>query len=206
MNIFELTQEWLLIMDMIAEAEGEITEEIQLLIDKIEGDVAHKFMSMRYIIKSFEAKIAANEEEIARLEKNVVSSKKAIDRMKETMIAVLKVVGAQEISKTSGERTYKLKSVYGNYSTFPTVKLDVVDNIDILSNDEILIENKLVKKVITLEIEPSKEKELIGLYKDNITSNSTKLDKKELLAKLKDKTISETDDYKIDKSSYQIRM
>lgn len=206
MNIFELTQEWLLIMDMIAEAEGEVTEEIQLLIDKIEGDVAHKFMSMRYIIKSFEAKIAANEEEIARLEKNVVSSKKAIDRMKETMIAVLKVVGTQEISKTSGETTYKLKSVYGNYSTFPTVKLDVVDNIDLLNNDEILIENKLVKKVITLEIEPSKEKELIGLYKDNITSNSTKLDKRELLAKLKDKTIIETDDYKIDKSSYQIRM
>ena len=206
MNIFELTQEWLLIMDMIAEAEGEVTEEIQLLIDKIEGDVAQKLMSMRYIIKSFEAKIDANEKEIERLSKNIASSEKAITRMKDTMIAVLKVMGNPEISKGTGETTYKIKSPFGNYSTFPTVKLDTVDNIDLLIEDKALLENKLVKRVVTLEIEPSKEKELIGLFKDNITSNNVKLDRRELLSKLKDKTIAETDDYKIDKSSFQIRM
>lgn len=206
MNIFELTQEWLLIMDMIVEAEGEVTEEIQLLIDKIEGDVASKLMSMRYIIQSFEAKIDANEREIERLANNVRSSERAIERMKNTMIAVLKVMGNPEVSKTSGEIAYKIKSAFGNYSTFPTVKLDTNDDISTLAEDKVLIDNKLVKRVITLEIEPSKEKELIGLFKDNITSNNVKLNRRELLAKLKDKTIAETDDYKIDKSSYQIRM
>ena len=136
MNIFELTQEWLRIRDVIAEAEGEVTEEIQLLIDKIEGDVAQKLMSMRYIIKSFEAKIDANEKEIERLSKNIASSEKAITRMKDTMIAVLKVMGNPEISKGTGETTYKIKSAFGNYSTFPTVTLDTIKNIDLLVEDK----------------------------------------------------------------------
>jgi hypothetical protein len=206
MNIFELTQEWLTIMDMIAEAEGEVTEEIELLLNKIEGSAAQKLTNMRYIIQAFQAKIDANNKEIERLEKNVKSSEKAIDRMKNTMIVVLKIIGSPEISKTSGELTYKLNTDFGNYSTRPTVKLEGAEDLESLYNNQTLIDNGLVKKVITLEVNPSREKELIGLIKDDVTNSTIKLDRKELLSKLKDKTIEETEDYKINKSSYQLRM
>ena len=213
MNIFELTQEWLQIMDMIAEAEGEVTEEIELLINKIEGDISQKMLSMRYIIKSYEAKIRANNEEIERLSKNVESADKAITRMKETMIKILKVVGDKEISKTSGEETFKIKSALGNYSTFPTVKVDVTETIvnekgETVSvyDDQVLIDNGLITKQAVLEFEPSREIELKEAVGDYITSEVSKLDKRALLAKLKDKTIEANDFYKIDKSSFQIRM
>ena len=214
MNIFGLTQEWLQIMDMIAEAEGEVTEEIELLINKVEGDISQKFMSMKYIIKSYEAKAKANKEEIERLEKNVTSSENAVKRMKETMIKILKVMGNEEISKTSGEKTFKLKSALGNYSTFPTVKVDVTETVvdektgttKTVYEDQTLIDAGIITKQATLEFEPSKEIELKAAVGNYITKTDVKLDRVTLLQKLKDKSIQPNEFYKIDNSSYQIRM
>lgn len=214
MNIFDLTQEWLQIMDMIAEAEGEVTEEIELLINKIEGDISQKFMSMRYIIKSYEARAKANKEEIERLEKNVTSSENAVKRMKETMIKILKVMGDAEISKTSGEKTFKFKSALGNYSTFPTVKVDITETVvdektgttKTVYEDQALIDAGILTKQATLEFEPSKEIELKAAVGNYITKTDVKLDRVALLQKLKDKSIQPNEFYKIDKSNYQIRM
>lgn len=104
MNIFQLSEEFLYLLQDIEDAEGEITEELaeRLAINK--EDFSKKMDGYAKIIRSLQGNVETIKDEAKRLSDLKVSTENKIDKMKQVMNEALKLFG--EVGKT-GNQTFK---------------------------------------------------------------------------------------------------
>lgn len=119
-NIFEISQEYLNIINEIENAEGEINEELANRLTITEADFADKMNAYQRVIKSKEAAITLHKDEKARLDRNIESMNNTITRLKKVMTDALILMGD---TGKSGNKT--LRTDLYNFFTVDTTSVDV---------------------------------------------------------------------------------
>lgn len=183
-NLLSITLEYARVMEMIEEAEGEITPEIESAVNSAIKD-RDKFME-RLCEKYFEAKasVAYIKETIENFEARAKAFEKKQEQLKNLMFSVMREFNMTKTTK--GKTTYNFTSPL--YTVF-------VKNQESVELDEALFIEKFepivgktsnyVTYKITAEVTADQLRRLNQLNIIPATSMSPKLDKKEVLSYLK---------------------
>ena len=91
MTIYDLTQEQLMLNDLLLESGGEITPEIEALLTINRDNLETKIDSYCKAIKTIEAQESFAKAEIERLTKIAKSCSNSVKRMKESMLNALNI-------------------------------------------------------------------------------------------------------------------
>lgn len=94
LTLYELTG----VFQQVQELEGELTEEeFAALLENVEGNIEEKLESIGRVLKSFEAREKAIDEEIARLKERGMRAKNTRERIKEYVRTQLQVLGRKKV-------------------------------------------------------------------------------------------------------------
>lgn len=189
--LFEITKQYLNLINEIEDAGGEISEEVEKLLFINGEEFADKMNAYQRIIKSKQADIDAKyKPEIERLQKMIESNESTIERLRVTMKNALLLLGD---TGKSGNKT--LRTDLYNFFTKDTYTVEV-DPIQFSMGDERTYPYAKVKA--TLELRPdeyqlilkilanSEEMNAVTFNKVNECKLSYDPDKKELTRLLKE--------------------
>lgn len=189
--LFEITRDYLNLINEIEESEGEISEESEKLLFINGEDFADKMNAYQRIIKSKEADIEFKyKPEIERLQKMIKANQSTVERLKATMKDALILLG--DTGKT-GNKT--LRTDLYNFFTKDNYTVEV-DPIKFSMGDERTYPYARVKA--TLDLRPDEYQLMLKVLADSnmpdatfVKVNECKLsydpDKKELVKVLKAK-------------------
>jgi len=162
-NIFEISKEYLNLINEIENAEGEITEEVANQLAITEADFAQKMNAYQRVIKSKEALIAAHKDEKARLDKNIKSMENTITRLKKVMTDALILMGD---TGKSGNKT--LKTDLYNFFTVDTTSVEVDPTVFNLNEPKAV---GFLKIKIPLVVNKSEAATLLSLLKAAVAND-----------------------------------
>jgi hypothetical protein len=121
-NLFNLSEEYIQLMYAIEEAEGELTPELEYLLEVNQQEVEQKLKAYHYIIKQLEGEQKVLDDEIDRLKLKKQTKENAIKRLKDSTLVALQLFGVK-----TDKGNYKLK--YDNLSIWSvgTESVNVID-------------------------------------------------------------------------------
>lgn len=157
MNIFNILEKYKVLISLIEEAEGEITEEVANKLKITEEDFSEKLDNYAYIIAQLEGNNAVIKDEIGRLNKLQTINSNIIQRLKETINTGLKLFGT--VGKTGNQ---KFKTELHNFYNVYHKPLVIEENNKITNN---FIKYQLSTKLNHEEMELISD-ELIDIDKD----------------------------------------
>jgi hypothetical protein len=175
MNIFNLTEEYLQLMNEIEENEGELTEELAEKLYVNSENVETKVKAFAAIKRSAEADMLTIENEIARLNILLSSKAKVAECMKAIVLEVTKVFG--ETGKSGNKKL-----------TYDTLKVWTVNNQSMLFANEEEFDNEQYTRKVTTNKFTTEEAARIADINPATTFNKVIL-KSELKAALKNNEI-----------------
>lgn len=113
-NLFNISEEYLRIIDMIEELEGEVTPELEEMLHINRNEYEAKMKAYHYVIKQADGDIQLLKDEQANLGRRVKSKENMIERLKATMLAALELYGndGKSGNKTSKFDTVTIYNVY----------------------------------------------------------------------------------------------
>lgn len=100
MNLYQIDEKYIGLKIALEASDGELTEELEQLLNEDAQDITQKYNSYLHIINSFEADSDHLEKEIKRLQGIKKSRDKGIERLKENLKASMEL---REEEKFQGE-------------------------------------------------------------------------------------------------------
>lgn len=97
MNIYQIQNEYQLLINQIIESDGEVTPELELALTINKDQLQSKSESYAYIIKQMDAECDIIDLEIKRLQQCKKVSENTIDRLKSTLTTAMNVFEVPEI-------------------------------------------------------------------------------------------------------------
>ena len=82
MNLFEISEDYKNLNELLEDSEGQMTDEIALLLDNVKGSFDNKVISCINLIKEWNNNLDAIKKEKERLDKLNKTKKNSIDRIK----------------------------------------------------------------------------------------------------------------------------
>lgn len=110
MNLYEIQKEYLHILQLLEESDGEITEEIQEVLATNDDNFKVKCENYRSIIKKFLGEIEAAKLEKARVDAFIKQRTKSVEALKDAVDQSLTVRGLTELDFGAGKRFSYIKS------------------------------------------------------------------------------------------------
>lgn len=139
-NLFNITEEWIRIMQDIEAADGEITPEIQTKLELNDVNLKTKLDGYVKVIHHFSADVDTIDAEIKRLQALKQTKTKSVDNLKQRMSDSLQMMG---VEKYDGG-LFKL--------TFRTTQAVEVTDISLLPKEYIRIKEEADKTAIKTAI------------------------------------------------------
>ena len=179
MSIYEISQEYQNLMNIIEEADGELDEETLLLLNKIEDDAKTKVDSLCKVYYNAKAEEEALDNEIIRLSKKKTTAVNKQNKIKQLLEYLVKLLGEEEITKT-GNISKKIKTTFNSVSISKTKSVD--DSMltgltldEVYDKAKILIDEELLSVSLNKILVTEENKELLK----SLSISGISLDKKE---------------------------
>jgi len=106
-SIFQITQEALMINELLIESDGELTPELEQALQINQAELEHKAGNYALVIKQNEGEIDMIDAEIKRLQAAKKARENASKRLKEIMIQCMNLYGIKKIQ--SGTTTLSIR-------------------------------------------------------------------------------------------------
>jgi len=98
-NIYNLTEEYLQLMNILEENEGLLDEELELRLDINKQNIQEKFSNYAKVIQFQKNKLAFADSEIERIKKYQKTVENSINRLEKTLLAALQLLGNKDKNK-----------------------------------------------------------------------------------------------------------
>lgn len=105
MRLHEIVEQYQEVEAELINSGGEITEEVQALLDSIDDNLENKAANYIRIIKNFEHMAQGLKEEVARLQARRKVHENAAERLKSALLYALKATGQRSIETSLGRVT-----------------------------------------------------------------------------------------------------
>lgn len=172
MNIFQISEEYLKLMNDLEESEGVLTEELEERLKVNSDNIYEKLKAYRYIKLMLESDINMISDEINRLKAIEKSKTLAIERIKDTMLVATLLFG--DTGKSGNKKL-----------DYPDFKLYTVNKKAVVIEDELsFINSDYVRYSISEKLTEDELAKLVHI-KPDVTADKVIL-KKELLSDLTD--------------------
>jgi hypothetical protein len=128
MNLYKIKERYALILNLLEESEGEITEEIKVLLDQHDVNINDLLESLCIDLNSENANLSVVKDELDRLKEVKTATENRIDRKKKDIINILHYFDLKSPNKKS--RGYAFKTPL--FSGFTTVRETIKFNEEAL--------------------------------------------------------------------------
>lgn len=164
MNLFEIEQEYRLLMEDILANDGEITDEQFEQLNINRNELEDKLTAYQHIRLELKGEVDTLKSEIERLNSKLKSRENLDNRLKDMMSTALNLYGEEQYNKDGSFKNKVLK--FGSYKLFSVYHkpVKVEDEVKLLEEHPELFKYKLpsldkdlydkVKAVIDVEVEP----------------------------------------------------
>lgn len=185
-NIFDLSLEYISILDELEENGGELTDDIQDRLNINKDELDTKLENYRRLILSIQGEIGVLEEERERLAKKVITKEKIIDRLKENMATAINVYG--EINPKAKTNNKFISTPFAKFTFVHTNPVIIDPSLEITPTNESLLPYLNASFLITAkgkDILLIKEKLKKGELLDNV-KDTYSIMKKEIKSALEE--------------------
>ena len=170
MNIFQISEEYLKLMNDLEESEGVLTEELEERLRVNSNNIYEKLKAYRYIKLMLESDVNMISDEINRLSNIKKSKTLAIERIKDVMLTSTLIFG--DTGKTGNKKL-----------DYPDFKLYTVNKKVVSIEDELSFTNPNYVRYSVSEVLTKEELDKVSTIKPDITADKLLL-KKEILSDL----------------------
>lgn len=129
MNLYKLTQNQIILQNMLEESYGELTPEISERLSVNQETAERAIIDLKEIYLENEGSIAAIEKEVHRLNTLKLAKTKANERVDVTMTEIIKLFGQKEIQK-SGFPIYRWNFDTFKLSTRRSTRVELDNNFN----------------------------------------------------------------------------
>lgn len=136
-NLFDISLEYMAILDELEENGGELTDDIQERLNINKDEVQDKLESYRKVIMSVEGEIVVLEEERDRLTDKVITKSNVIARLKENISKAITLYG--DVNPKSKVGSKFIATPYSKFTFVHTNPVVIDENLLITPDNEKLL-------------------------------------------------------------------